>query len=91
MLRLVGDHGFGTAFRRLLHVVRTAGLFQTLVILFSALDDKYLELMNLRFQFATNRLPDPNRLKQVKREIARIKTVMREREIWQQYEQERSE
>ena len=56
-----------------------------------ALDDKYLELMNLRFQFATNRLPDPNRLKQVKREIARIKTVMREREIWQQYEQERSE
>ena len=56
-----------------------------------ALDDKYLELMNLRFQFATNRLPDPNRLKQVKREIARIKTVMREREIWQQYEQESSE
>ena len=56
-----------------------------------ALDDKYLELMNLRFQFATNRLPNPNRLKEVKREIARIKTVMREREIWQQYEQESSE
>lgn len=56
-----------------------------------ALDDKYLELMNLRFQFATNRLPNPNRLKEVKREIARIKTVMREREIWQQYEQEKSE
>lgn len=56
-----------------------------------ALDDKYLELMNLRFQFATNRLPNPNRLKEVKREIARIKTVMREREMWQQYEQERSE
>lgn len=56
-----------------------------------ALDDKYLELMNLRFQFATNRLPNPNRLKEVKREIARIKTVMREREIWQQYQQESSE
>ncbi len=56
-----------------------------------ALDDKYLEMMNLRFQFATNRLPNPNRLKEVKREIARIKTVMREREIWQQYEQEKSE
>ncbi|MCW5852710.1 MAG: 50S ribosomal protein L29 [Anaerolineae bacterium] len=55
------------------------------------LDDKYLELMNLRFQFATNRLPNPNRLKEVKREIARIKTVMREREMWQQYEQEKSE
>ena len=56
-----------------------------------ALDDKYLELMNLRFQFATNRLPNPNRLKEVKREIARIKTVMRERELWQQYEQEKAE
>ena len=56
-----------------------------------ALDDKYLELMNLRFQFATNRLPNPNRLKEVKREIARIKTVMRERDMWQQYEQEKSE
>ena len=56
-----------------------------------ALDDKYLELMNLRFQFATNRLPNPNRLKEVKREIARIKTVMHEREMWQQYEQETSE
>lgn len=54
------------------------------------LDDKYLELMNLRFQFATNRLPNPNRLSEVKREIARIKTVMHERALWQKYEQEKS-
>ena len=54
----------------------------------TTLDQKYLELMNLRFQFSANRLPNPNRLKEVKREIARLKTVLRERELWQQYEQE---
>lgn len=63
----------------------------TMSDLTTTLDQKHLELMNLRFQFATNRLADPNRLKQVKREIARIKTVLRERELWQQYEQEKSQ
>ncbi len=56
----------------------------------NALDQKYLELMNLRFQFSTNRLQNTNRMKEVKREIARLKTVMRERQLWQQYEQEKS-
>lgn len=54
MLRLVGDHGLGTAFRRLLHVVRTAGLFQTLVILLSALDDKYLKCFDRRYRIKTS-------------------------------------
>jgi large subunit ribosomal protein L29 len=39
------------------------------------------ELFNLRFQIVTGQLDDPRRIKQVKREIARILTVMREREI----------
>lgn len=51
------------------------------------LDAKYLEMMNLRFQKTTGRLADTNRLSQVRREIARIKTVMRERELWQEYEE----
>ena len=38
------------------------------------------ELFNLRFQVVTGQLDDPRRIKTVKREIARILTVMRERE-----------
>ncbi len=39
------------------------------------------ELFNLRFQQATGRLENPMRLRQVKRDIARVKTVLREREL----------
>ena len=39
------------------------------------------ELFNLRFQVVTGQLDNPRRIKQVKREIARVLTVMREREI----------
>jgi large subunit ribosomal protein L29 len=39
------------------------------------------ELFNLRFQLATNQLDNTARLKDVKKEIARILTVMREQEI----------
>jgi large subunit ribosomal protein L29 len=39
------------------------------------------ELFNLRFQHATGQLDNPMRIKQVKKEIARIQTVLREREI----------
>jgi large subunit ribosomal protein L29 len=48
------------------------------------------ELFNLRFQLATNQLDNTSRLAEVRREIARINTVIREREIaaWQsQYEE----
>ena len=34
------------------------------------------ELFNLRFQHAINQLDNPQRIKTVKREIARVKTVM---------------
>ncbi len=39
------------------------------------------ELFNLRFQVATGQLESHGRLKAVKRDIARIYTVMREREL----------
>ena len=39
------------------------------------------ELFKLRFQLATNQLENPMKLKDVKRSIARVKTVIREREI----------
>ena len=39
------------------------------------------ELFNLRFQMATGQLENPMQLKQVRKEIARAKTVIREREI----------
>ena len=39
------------------------------------------ELFNLRFQLATNQLDNTARIKAVKKDIARILTVMREQEI----------
>ena len=39
------------------------------------------ELFNLRFQLATGQLDNPMRIKQVRHEIARILTVLREREL----------
>jgi len=39
------------------------------------------ELFNLRFQLATGQLENPMRIKEVKKTIARIKTIQREREI----------
>jgi large subunit ribosomal protein L29 len=49
------------------------------------LDDKLaeakIELFNLRFQAATGQLESHGRLRAVRKEIARIYTVMREREL----------
>ena len=39
------------------------------------------ELFNLRFQLATGQLDSSSRLKQVRHEMARVHTVLREREI----------
>ena len=39
------------------------------------------ELFNLRFQLATGQLGNPMRIKEVKKTIARIKTVQREQEL----------
>lgn len=39
------------------------------------------ELFRLRFQAATGQLDNPMRLKEVRRSIARAKTILREREL----------
>ncbi|MBS6832661.1 MAG: 50S ribosomal protein L29 [Eubacteriales bacterium] len=39
------------------------------------------ELFNLRFQNATNQLDNPSRIVSVKKDIARVKTVLKEKEI----------
>lgn len=46
----------------------------------SQLKDSKQELFNLRFQLVTGQLDNPMRIREVKRTIARIKTIMRERE-----------
>lgn len=45
------------------------------------LDDLYQEQFNLRFQDASGQVKNQNRFKQVRRQIARIKTLQREREL----------
>ena len=49
------------------------------------LDGKLLELkgelFNLRFQLATGQLDNPLRIKVVRKDIARVKTILREREL----------
>ena len=39
------------------------------------------ELFNLRFQHVTGQLENPLRLRNVKRDIARVKTIIREKEL----------
>ena len=49
--------------------------------LIEALVEAKEERFNLRFQVATNQLDTTARLKTVKKDIARISTVLREREL----------
>ena len=44
------------------------------------LSDSKAELFNLRFQHAVNQLDNPMRIKAVKKDIARIMTVLQEQE-----------
>ena len=58
------------------------------------LDDGREELFNLRFQWSSGQLRDGNRLTQVKRDIARMLTILRERELefeWEEDELEEEE
>jgi large subunit ribosomal protein L29 len=45
------------------------------------LDESYKELFNLRFQWEAGQLVDNNRISAVRRDIARLKTILHEREI----------
>ena len=56
--------------------------------LLSRLDHGKEELFNLRFQMATGQLDNPMRMKQVRHEIARILTVLRQRHKEEEVEQQ---
>jgi large subunit ribosomal protein L29 len=45
------------------------------------LTDLKSELFNLRFQLATGQLENTSRLQSVKKDIARVKTVLRDKEL----------
>ena len=45
------------------------------------LSDAKQELFNLRFQLATGQLDNASRIRQVRRDVARVKTLIRQREI----------
>lgn len=49
--------------------------------LIKKMDDNKDELFRLRFQLATGQMDNPMRLKEVRRNIARVKTIIREREV----------
>lgn len=42
------------------------------------------ELFNLRFQMATGQLENPMKIKEIRKDIAKAKTILREREIKEQ-------
>ncbi len=48
------------------------------------------ELFNLRFQHVTGQLDNYSRLRAVRKDLARLHTIMREREIAEAEQQERS-
>jgi len=39
------------------------------------------EVFNLRFQLATGRIENPMKIRQARRDLARIKTILREKEL----------
>jgi large subunit ribosomal protein L29 len=49
--------------------------------MFRKLDDLKQELFNLRFQHETGQLENPQKMKQAKRDIARVKTVIKQSEL----------
>ena len=45
------------------------------------LEDSYRELLNLRFRLATKQLTNTSQIRIVRKDIARLNTVMRERQL----------
>ena len=62
---------------KVLRDLRTAELEKKVV-------DLKEELFNLRFQMATGQLENPMKIKEIRKDIAKAKTVLREREIKEQ-------
>jgi large subunit ribosomal protein L29 len=53
----------------------------TIEALQNKLSDNETEMANLRFQKALQQLEKPTRLRELRREIAQIKTILRENEL----------
>ena len=53
----------------------------TEVELNTELSKRKKELFNLRFQHATGQLENPVQMRELKRNIARVKTIIREKEL----------
>jgi large subunit ribosomal protein L29 len=51
------------------------------------LDDAYAEMFNLRFQFSIGQMQNSARLGQMRREIARLNTILRAKQLRRMYEQ----
>lgn len=49
--------------------------------LLKKLEEAHEELFNLRFRLATRQLPNHREVPEVRRKIARMKTILREREL----------
>ena len=47
------------------------------------LDDAYAEMFNLRFQFSTGQMQNNARLRQMRKEIARLNTILRAKQLQQ--------
>ncbi len=47
----------------------------------NSLDDAYQEMFNLRFQRSTGQLTNTARVREVRKRVAQIKTILREREL----------
>jgi large subunit ribosomal protein L29 len=63
---------------RAIHVKNLQGL--TTVELEEKVKELKKELFNLRFQFVAGRVENPAKIKQTRREIARVKTILREKQ-----------
>lgn len=50
------------------------------------LEESREELWNYRFKHATNQLENTSQIGNVRKVVARLQTVLREREIWAEYE-----
>jgi large subunit ribosomal protein L29 len=55
--------------------------------IYTRLMDARNEYMNLRFQIVTGQLTDTSRLRTMRRDIARLETILRERELSQEGEE----
>ena len=51
------------------------------------LDDAYAEMFNLKFQFSTGQMRNSARLGQMRREIARLNTILRAKQLQRMQEQ----